>query len=99
MYFAFFLSWMINLGLYFFADKLVISLSGGKTLNQTASQEIYAIIKELCSKMVLPMPKILVTPEMQANVFAVGRGPATASIVLTRGIINSLSRQEMMAVL
>ena len=99
LYIGFFLSWFIIIAGYLFSEKLLLSLTGARILDPTASPDLFILIKDVCSKLVLPMPKIYITSEIQANICSVGRGPHNASIIITRGLINSLSREEMLAVL
>ena len=45
------------------------------------------------------MPKLYITPDHQANAFATGRGPGHASVAVTQGILDTLSKEELRAVL
>lgn len=99
IYFALFFSLALNVGAYFFSDKLALSMSGAKPLDPHKYPEIVSIVKELTHKMHLPMPKLYITPEQQANAFATGRDPSHASVAVTQGILEILSKEELRAVL
>lgn len=99
IYLAFIFSLIMNGGMYFFSDKLALSMSGAKPLNRNTHKEIYQIIEELSRKINIPMPKLYITPDNQANAFATGRGPGHASVAVTRGILNTLSKEELRGVL
>jgi heat shock protein HtpX len=45
------------------------------------------------------MPKLYITPARQANAFATGRDPSHASVAVTSGILEVLSRDELRGVL
>lgn len=99
IYTAFFISLVLNAGMYFFSDKLALSMSGAKPLDPHKYKDLYTMVEELTHKMKLPMPKLYITPERQANAFATGRSPSHASVAVTQGILDTLSRDELRAVL
>lgn len=99
LYFAFFISLILNGGAYFFSDKLALSASSAKPLKRNQAPEVYEIVEELSREMKTPMPRIYITPEIQANAFATGRNPQNASVAVTQGILRTLSREELKGVL
>ena len=99
IYTAFIFALLINGGMYFFSEKLALSMSRAKPLDPKDHEDIYQIIKELSDKMQIPMPKLYITPDRQANAFATGRGPGHASVAVTAGILDTLSKEELRAVL
>lgn len=99
IYTAFIFSLLMNGGMYFFSDKLALSMSGAKPLNRKTHGEVYEIIKELSQKINIPMPKLYITPDNQANAFATGRGPGHSSVAVTQGILHTLSKEELRGVL
>jgi heat shock protein HtpX len=46
----------------------------------------------------LPMPRLLVLEDGSINAFAVGSDPTTASIVVTRGLLDRLDREQLQGV-
>lgn len=96
---AFIFSLLMNGGMYFFSDKLALKMSGAKPLNKNTHGDIYKIVEELSNKIKIPMPKLYITPDKQANAFATGRGPGHASVAVTQGIVDTLSKEELRAVL
>jgi heat shock protein HtpX len=96
---AFIFSLIMNGGMYFFSDKLALSMSRAKPLDRSTHKDIYHIVEELSRKIKIPMPKLYITPDRQANAFATGRGPGHASVAVTQGILDRLDRDELRAVL
>jgi heat shock protein HtpX len=96
---AFFFSLLMNGGMYFFSDKLALSMSRAKPLSRTTHPEIFQIVQELAHRINIPMPKLYITPDRQANAFATGRGPGHASVAVTQGILDTLPKEELRAVL
>ena len=96
---AFIFALLVNGGMYFFSEKLALSMSHAKPLERKDHKELYQIVEELSDKIKIPMPKLYITPDMQANAFATGRGPGHASVAVTQGILDMLSMEELRAVL
>lgn len=99
MYMAFGFALLLNGGMYFFSEKLALSMSHAKPLDQNKYPELYQMIEELSHTMKIPMPKLYITPDQQANAFATGRGPGHASVAVTEGILQVLTKQELRGVL
>ena len=74
-------------------------MSGAKPLDPHKYKDLYQMIEELSRKMKIPMPKLYITPDMQANAFATGRGPGHASVAVTQGILQVLTKDELRGVL
>lgn len=90
---------ILNLVSFFFSDKIALSMVGAKEVSADQLPTIYSDTKYLAQKMNLPMPKLFVSPQMQPNAFATGRGPNSGVVCLTQGIINSLNREELNGVI
>jgi heat shock protein HtpX len=94
-----FMAALINMGSYFFSDKLAIAMSGAKPVSESENPRLYQIIRELCTRAKLPMPKVYMIPVDQPNAFATGRNPKHAAVAVTRGITQQLSEDELRGVL
>lgn len=99
MYMALIIALGMNGMAYFYSDKIALMASGAKPLSQKQAPGLYAMVSELTKKMHLPMPKLYITPDRQANAFATGRDPGHASVAVTQGILDTLSKDELRAVL
>ena len=94
--FALILAGVMNLGSYWFSDRIVISMYRGK---QVTSGPLFEVVAELCQRNQLPMPRVFILPQATPNAFATGRNPQHAVVAATEGILNSLSRQELSGVM
>jgi len=94
IYIAFFFSLLMNGGMYFFSDKLALSMSRAKPLNKDTHKDLYEMVEELAHKIKIPMPKLYITPDRQANAFATGRGPGRASVAVTQGILDTSQKSS-----
>lgn len=90
---------IMNLITYFFADRLVLALYGAEPLDETRYSWVYEIVRELCRRAHLPMPKLWLIRSNMANAFATGRSPSTASVAVTEGILQLLDESELRGVL
>jgi heat shock protein HtpX len=87
---------VMNLGSYWFSDKIVIAMYRGR---QADSGPLYEVVHELCQRNRLPMPKVYVLPKATPNAFATGRNPQHAAVAATEGLLEILSREELMGVM
>jgi heat shock protein HtpX len=97
--FALILAAVMNLGSYFFSDKLAIAMSGAKPIAREQNPRIYQIVERLAAKANVPVPKIYFIPTDSPNAFATGRNPKHASVAVTRGILEICDDEEIEGVL
>ena len=90
---------LMNMGSYFFSDKLALAMSGAKPVTEAEAPKFYEIVRELTARADLPMPRLYVVPVDQPNAFATGRNPQHAAVAATRGILSLLSDEELRGVL
>ncbi|HEX3562242.1 MAG TPA: zinc metalloprotease HtpX [Solirubrobacterales bacterium] len=90
---------LINLGSYFFSDKMALAMSGAKPVSEAEAPKLYEAVRELTTRAGLPMPRLYVIPQDQPNAFATGRNPKHSAVAVTRGILNLLSADELRGVL
>jgi len=96
---AFMFSMIMNFVTYFFSDKIVLALYKAQPLDPEKHRDIYQMVKELCSRAEIPMPKLWYIPTSMANAFATGRSPKHASVAVTQGILDILEPNELRGVL
>jgi heat shock protein HtpX len=103
MLIALFIAVGMNFFSYFFSDKIALASSGAVRVNETENPEVFwrlaKIVKPLCDRMGLPMPKLWVTPEQAPNAFATGRNPAHASVAVTAGLLALMEDREIEGVI
>jgi heat shock protein HtpX len=90
---------LINLGSYFFSDKLALAASRAKPIEESENPRLYQIMRELTTRAGLPMPRLYMIPSDQPNAFATGRNPKHAAVAVTQGITKLLSEDELRGVL
>jgi len=89
----------INLGAFWFSDKIALKMSGAVPLEESQAPGIYSMVRELCERAQLPMPALYMIPQAQPNAFATGRSPNRAAVAVTAGITKLLSEDELRGVI
>lgn len=70
-----------------------------KYVTEEQSPELHQIVSELAMNAGIPKPKIGVSETNVPNAFASGRTKRNGRVCVTRGILNTLNREELKAVL
>ena len=96
---AFFLAVVMNIGSYWFSDKIVLAMYRAKPVSPDQAPRLYAIVEELANNAGLPMPRLCVMPNKSPNAFATGRNPKNAVVAVTDGILDILTEDELRGVL
>ena len=60
---------------------------------------IWKYVEEICKAEKIPIPKIAIARIGAPNAFVFGRTPSSATLVLTNGLLKSLERDEIKAVI
>ena len=94
---AFVLAAVMNLGSYWFSDKLVLSMYRARQVGP--EHQLYRIVERLTQRASLPMPKVYIIPDPSPNAFATGRNPSHAAVAATEGILQVLSEHELEGVI
>lgn len=90
---------IMNFGMYFFSDKMVLRMYGAHVVGPNEAPELYAMIDRLRQRAGLPMPVVAVAPHEQPNAFATGRNPEHAVVAVTTGILKYVPQDELEGVL
>jgi heat shock protein HtpX len=91
---------VMNVGMYWFSDKLVLRMYNAQPVTEAQAPELYSIVRTLVQKAGMPMPKVyIIMPEETPNAFATGRNPEHAVVAVTQGIMRILSREELTGVI
>lgn len=99
LYGAFIFSVAMNLGAYWFSDKVAIKAAGAKPADGGEWLELNRIVENLAITAGLPKPKVYVIHDPAPNAFATGRNPEHAAIAVTTGLLDTLERSELEGVL
>src|SRR5919109_1158673 len=97
MMIAFVFAAIMNLGSYWFSDKIVLRMYRAQEVGP--SHPLYRVTERLARQSGLPTPKVYIIPDASPNAFATGRNPEHAAVAATQGILQVLSEHELEGVI
>jgi heat shock protein HtpX len=94
---------------YYSGDRAVLLSTGAVPLDRALAvnateddtfkiRQLDNVVEEMSIAAGLPKPKVYVVPDPDPNAFATGRDPEHASIAVTRGLLDAVSRDELQAI-
>ncbi|MBM3894770.1 protease HtpX [Candidatus Dependentiae bacterium] len=92
------MSSIINFFSYFYSDSIVLRMYSAKQVTEETHPELVNMVTDLCENAQMPVPRIYIIREANANAFATGRNPENAAIAFTTGILSTLDAEELRAV-
>src|SRR5699024_6368824 len=90
---------VMNLGSYWFSDRMVLRLYRARAVGPNEAPELYSVVKELAHRARMPMPRVYIIDDRTPNAFATGRSPNHAAVAATSGLLRLMNRQELTGVL
>jgi heat shock protein HtpX len=97
--FAVILAVVMNIGSYWFSDKLVIKMAGATPADGPQYAELNRIVENLAITAGLPKPKVYVINDPQPNAFATGRNANHAALAVTSGLLSMMDENELQGVI
>jgi heat shock protein HtpX len=95
---------------YFAGDRAVLLATAAQPVEALAAapgatdddklkyRQLANVVDEMAIAAGIPRPRLFVVPDADPNAFATGRGPGRSSIVVTRGLLDALDREELQGV-
>jgi heat shock protein HtpX len=99
MVLAFVLAGVMNLGSYWFSDKIVLRMYHAQEISPQEHPGIHQIVAELAQNAGIPKPRVYIIEDDSPNAFATGRNPQHAVVAVTTGVMRILSKEELRGVL
>lgn len=96
---AFGFALVMNVGSYWYSDKIVLRAYGAQELGPHDSPALHRIVEELARNAGIPKPRICLIPQDAPNAFATGRDPEHGVVAVTRGLLRLLNPDELKGVL
>ncbi len=84
---------------YFFQTRMIRALSHAHPVTREEEPELYNLLENLCIARGLKMPRLEIIETRARNAFASGIDTNSYSITVTRGLLQSLQKDEVEAVL
>ncbi|MDA4121177.1 MAG: M48 family metalloprotease [Thaumarchaeota archaeon] len=90
---------LFNFVSYYFSDSLVLKMSRAKVIQASDNPVLFRAVRNVAQKANIPMPKVGIVDSPQPNAFATGRGPNRAVVCATSSILQTLTPDELEAVI
>lgn len=86
----------MNIGSYWFSDKIVLKMYGAQPVT---NGRIFEITRALAQRADIPMPRLYVIENPQPNAFATGRNPQNAAVAIHTGLVDIMEEREVAGVI
>jgi heat shock protein HtpX len=96
---AFLIALAMNAWSYWNSDKAVLRMQGARQVTRADAPDLVAMVEDLAKNAKLPMPAVYIMDTSQPNAFATGRDPENAAVAVTRGLMNTCSKDELAGVI
>lgn len=90
---------VLNFVSYYYSDSIVMRMSRAKVIQEGDNPTLFRIVRDVAQKAGIPMPKVGIVQSPQPNAFATGRGPNKAVVCATSSILQTLTPDELEAVI
>src|SRR5690606_26946465 len=84
---------------YAFYQNIIDAATGARKVERKAEPKLYNLLENLCISRGIPMPALRIMETDALNAFATGLHKGQYSITVTRGLMSTLSDEELEAVL
>jgi heat shock protein HtpX len=89
----------INMGAWWFSDKLALRMSGAREVTPEEAPELHHMVETLSLRAGIPKPGVYLIESETPNAFATGRSPNHGAVAVTTGIARLLNRDELAGVI
>lgn len=96
---AFVIALAMNAWSFWNSDKAVLRMQGAKPVTSAEAPGLVEMVEDLAKKGDLPTPAVYIMDTSQPNAFATGRDPENAAVAVTRGLMNTCSKDELAGVI
>ncbi len=96
---AFGLALIMNVGSFWFSDKLVIKMTRARPVSRSEAPELHEMVDRLSARANIPVPALYVVDDPSPNAFATGRSPKHGVVAVNTGLLNILNRPEVEGVI
>lgn len=84
---------------YWYSDRIALYGIGATVVTSLEAPELHAMVDKLCLLADMPKPRVAIADIDMVNAFAAGRNSQHSVIIVTRGLQNRITDDELLAVL
>jgi heat shock protein HtpX len=81
-----------------FGDRMVLGMANAREIGKADAPQLYNVVEEMSLAAGVPMPRVMVMETDALNAFATGTRPGHGTIAVTRGLLDTLNRDELQGV-
>jgi heat shock protein HtpX len=81
-----------------FGSNMVLAMADAKPIDKADAPQLFNVVEEMSIAAGVPMPKVMVMETDALNAFATGTSTLNSAIVVTRGLLTTLNREELQGV-
>jgi len=96
---AFVVALAMNAFTWWNSDRLVLRMHAARPADGPEGRALSQVVHALADAAGMPRPAVYILDNDQPNAFATGRNPANAAVAATMGLLRSLTREEIAAVM
>lgn len=89
----------MNVFTWWNSDTMVLRMQGARPAEGPNGAALQGLVAELAENAGMPVPAVYIIDTDQPNAFATGQSPDRAAVAVTSGLLRSLERQEIAAVI
>ncbi|MBX3118903.1 MAG: zinc metalloprotease HtpX [Fimbriimonadaceae bacterium] len=90
---------VLNLGSFWFSDKLVVKMTKARPVSPEQAPELHAMVERLSARAGIPKPGLYVVDDPTPNAFATGRSPERGIVAVNTGLLQILDQPEVEGVI
>ncbi len=99
LYIAAGFSIVMNIGAYWFSDRIALASTKAKPADEVQYRELHRMVENLAITAGLPKPRVYVIEDAAPNAFATGRNAKKGVVAVTTGLLERLDRSELEGVI
>jgi heat shock protein HtpX len=86
---------LLAVGLYWYADRVVLGMVGARELVTGEHPLLHSIVERLTAVTGVAKPKLYVIPDGFPRALSAGRGPGSTTVVVSTGLLQALPPEEL----
>lgn len=92
-------AFLISIISYYGGPSVLLGMSQARQIQKSDDPQLFNVVEELSLAAGAPVPKVYLIDDTAMNAFATGRDPAHASVAITTGLRQKLTREELEGVI
>ena len=84
---------------YYQGKSLILLASSAHKIEKADNPQLFNVVEEMSIAAGVPMPEIYLIEDSAPNAFATGNSPREAAVAVTRGLLDTLTRDELQGVI